>query len=52
MYLLVTAGTATNKQLLPADPVRLPALGTEVPLVSFFVLSPIFSMLLPFYVLI
>jgi uncharacterized protein YjbI with pentapeptide repeats len=45
------AGTATNKQLLLADPVKLPALGTEVPLVSFFVLSPIFFVLLHFYVL-
>ncbi len=51
LYLLVTAGTATNKQLLLADPVKLPALGTEVPLVSFFVLSPIFFVLLHFYVL-
>ena len=51
LYLLVTAGTATNKQLLLAEPIKLPALGTEVPLVSFFVLSPIFFVLLHFYVL-
>jgi len=51
LYLLVTAGTATDKQLLLADPLKLPALGTDVPLVSFFVLSPIFFVLLQIYVL-
>lgn len=51
LYLIVTAGTATPKQLLLADPVKLPALGTDVPLVSFFVLSPIFFVLLQIYVL-
>jgi uncharacterized protein YjbI with pentapeptide repeats len=51
LYLLVTAGTATNKQLLLAEPIKLPALGTEVPLVSFFVISPILFVLLQFYVL-
>lgn len=51
LYLLVAAGTATPKQLLLADPVKLPALGTDVPLVSFFILSPIFFVLLQFYVL-
>src|SRR5277367_307999 len=51
LYLLVTAGTASNKQLLLAEPVKLPALGTEVPLVSFFLLSPIFFVLLQIYVL-
>ena len=51
LYLLVTAGTASDKQLLLADPVKLPALGTDVPLVSFFLLSPVFFVLLQIYVL-
>lgn len=51
LYLLVSAGTATNKQLLLAEPVKLPALGTEVPLVAFFVISPLLFIFLQFYVL-
>jgi uncharacterized protein YjbI with pentapeptide repeats len=51
LYLLVSAGTATNKQLLLEESIKLPALGTEVPLKAFFVISPILFVLLQFYVL-
>jgi uncharacterized protein YjbI with pentapeptide repeats len=51
LYLLVSAGTATNKQLLLAEPLKLPALGSDVPLVSFFIISPILFFLLHIYVL-
>ncbi|WP_038953063.1 pentapeptide repeat-containing protein [Bradyrhizobium japonicum] len=51
LYLLVSAGTATDKQLLLEESVKLPALGTEVPLRAFFVISPILFVLLQFYVL-
>lgn len=51
LYLLVAAGTATHKQLLLEEGLKLPALGTDVPLFWFFVLSPILFVLLHVYVL-
>jgi uncharacterized protein YjbI with pentapeptide repeats/uncharacterized protein (DUF2235 family) len=52
LYLLVAAGTTNHRQLLLQDSFKLPALGTDVPLVWFFALSPIIFVLLHFYVLI
>jgi uncharacterized protein YjbI with pentapeptide repeats len=51
LYLLVAAGTATHRQLLLEEPLKLPALGSDVPLVWFFLVSPALFVLLHFYVL-
>jgi uncharacterized protein YjbI with pentapeptide repeats len=51
LYLLVATGTASHRQLLLEEGLKLPALGTEVPLFWFFVLSPALLILLHFYVL-
>lgn len=51
LYLLVAAGTATHRQLLLEEPLKLPALGSDVPLVWFFLISPALFVLLHFYML-
>jgi uncharacterized protein YjbI with pentapeptide repeats len=51
LYLLVAAGTATHRQLLLEEPLKLPALGSDVPLVWFFLVSPVLFVLLHFYLL-
>ena len=39
LYLVVTAGTVTHRQLLLEDPVKLPVLNIDLPLVGFFFLA-------------
>lgn len=51
LYLLIAAGTATHRQLLSAEPLKLPVLGSDVPLVWFFVISPALLVILHFYLL-
>jgi uncharacterized protein YjbI with pentapeptide repeats len=51
LYLLVAAGTANHRQILLEEGLKLPALGTDVPLFWFFVLSPALFVLLHIYVL-
>jgi cytochrome b subunit of formate dehydrogenase len=51
LYLLITTGTATHRQLFLEAPVKLPALNIDLPLYSFFVLAPILFVLLHLYVL-
>src|SRR5262245_26794992 len=52
LYLLVAAGTANHRQIFLEEGLKLPALGTDVPLFWFFVLSPLLFVLLHVYVLI
>src|SRR5882724_7076364 len=51
LYLLVATGTLNDRQILLAEPLKLPVLGSDVPLLWFFVLSPAIFVLLHVYVL-
>jgi hypothetical protein len=52
LYLVITAGTITHRQLLVEDPVKLPVLNIDLPLVGFFFLAPILFVVVHVYVLI
>ena len=52
LYLVIAAGTVTHRQLLLEDPVKLPVLNIELPLVGFFFLAPILFVIFHAYVLI
>jgi len=52
LYLLTAAATVTHRQLLLAEPVKLPVLNIDLPLVGFFFLAPILFVILHAYVLI
>ena len=52
LYLLVAAATITHRQLFLAEPVKLPVLNIELPLVGFFFLTPILYVVFHAYVLI
>jgi uncharacterized protein YjbI with pentapeptide repeats len=52
LYLAVAAGTVTDRQLLREDPIKLPALSVDLPLVGFFFLTPILLLVFHAYVLI
>lgn len=41
LYLVIAAGTITHKQLFLEDPIKLPVLNIDLPLVGFFFLAPI-----------
>jgi uncharacterized protein YjbI with pentapeptide repeats len=51
LYLLITATTVTQRQLLLAEPVKLPVLNIDLPLWGFFFLAPILFVILHAYVL-
>jgi hypothetical protein len=51
LYLLIAATTVTQKQLLLAEPVKLPVLNIELPLWGFFFLAPILFVILHVYTL-
>jgi len=51
LYLLIAAATVEHRQLLFADPVRLPVLSIDLPIWGFFVLAPILFVLFHSYVL-
>src|SRR5215468_11722810 len=51
LYLLIATSTATHRQLLLEEPLKLPALNIDLPLYWFFILAPILFVLLHFYVL-
>ena len=40
LYLVIVAGNVTHRQLLLADPIKLPALNVEMPFVGFFFVAP------------
>jgi uncharacterized protein YjbI with pentapeptide repeats len=50
LYLIIATGTATHRQLLFAEPFKLPALNIDLPLFWFFVLGPILFVLFHLYV--
>jgi uncharacterized protein YjbI with pentapeptide repeats len=52
LYLVVAAGAVTHRQLLLEDPVKLPILNIDLPLVGYFFLTPILFLVLHIYVLI
>ena len=51
LYLVVSAGTVTHRQLLLEDPVKLPVLNIDLPLYGFFFLAPILFVTFHVYVL-
>ncbi len=51
LYLVIAAGTVTHRQLLLEDPIKLPILNIELPLVGFFFLAPILFVIFHAYVL-
>jgi uncharacterized protein YjbI with pentapeptide repeats len=51
LYLLVAATTVTQKQLLLAEPVKLPVLNIDLPLWGFFFLAPILFVIFHLYTL-
>ena len=52
LYLVIAAGTVTHRQLFLEDPVKLPVLNIDLPLVGFFFLAPILFVVFHAYVLI
>jgi uncharacterized protein YjbI with pentapeptide repeats len=51
LYLLIAVTTVTHRQLLLAEPLKLPVLNIDLPLWGFFFLAPILFVLLHIYVL-
>ena len=51
LYLVIAAGTVTHRQLFLEDPVKLPDLNIDLPLVGFFFLAPILFVIFHTYVL-
>ena len=52
LYLVVAASAVTHRQLLLEDPIKLPALNVDLPLIGFFFLTPILFVAFHVYVLI
>ena len=50
-YLLIAAGSVTHRDLLFENPIKLPFLNVELPLVGFFVLAPLLFLIVHTYVL-
>jgi uncharacterized protein YjbI with pentapeptide repeats len=51
LYLVVAAGTVTHRQLFLEDPIKLPVLNIDLPMVGFFFLAPILFVVFHVYVL-
>src|SRR3954447_5112038 len=51
LYLLTAATTVTDRQLLVAEPVKLPLLNIDLPLWGFFFLAPVLFVVFHAYVL-
>ena len=51
MYFAITALTTTHRMLLLNTPQKLPVIGMEVPLLPFYVIAPMFYVVIHFYVL-
>jgi hypothetical protein len=51
-YLAVAAGAVTHKNLFFENPVKLPFLGIELPLVAFFALAPLIFVVVHAYTLV
>ena len=50
-YFLIAAGSVTHRDLLFENPIKLPFLNVELPLVGFFVLAPLLFLIVHAYVL-
>lgn len=51
LYLVIAAGTTTHRQLLVEEPVKLPVLNIDLPLLGFFVLAPALFVIFHAYVM-
>lgn len=51
LYLAISAGAVTHKDLFLERPVKLPFLGVDLPLTGFFALGPVLFLILHIYVL-
>src|SRR5690242_8447559 len=51
LYLAIAAGAVTHKDLFFENPVKLPFLNVELPLIGFFVLGPLLFLIVHTYVL-
>ena len=51
LYLVITVGSVTHRNLLFESPVKLPFLGVELPLLGFFILGPAIFLIVHAYVL-
>jgi uncharacterized protein YjbI with pentapeptide repeats len=51
LYLVIAAGTVTHRQLFLEDPVKLPVLNIDLPMVGFFFLAPVLFVAFNIYVL-
>jgi hypothetical protein len=51
LYLLIAVGSVTHRDLFLEDPVKLPFLNVDLPLVGFFVLGPLLFLIVHAYVL-
>jgi len=52
LYLVVAAGNVSHRQLFLEEPIRLPVLNIDLPLVGFFLLAPVLFVIFHAYVLI
>ena len=50
-YLIVTVGSVTHRQLLLEDPIRLPLLSVDLPMIAFFVVAPILFLIFHIYLM-
>jgi hypothetical protein len=51
LYLVIAAGTVTHRQLFLEEPVKLPVLNIDMPMIGFFFLAPILFVVFHVYVL-
>src|SRR5262249_21315989 len=51
LYLVIAAGTVTKLQLLLLDPIKLPVLNVDLPLVGFYSLAPVLFVIFHAYLL-
>jgi uncharacterized protein YjbI with pentapeptide repeats len=52
LYLVIAAGGTTHRKLFLEEPVRLPALNIDLPLVGFFLIAPLLFVIFHAYVLV
>jgi hypothetical protein len=50
LYLLIAFGSVTHRNLFLEDPIKLPLLNVDLPLVGFFVVAPLVLLIFHFYV--
>jgi hypothetical protein len=51
LYLAIAAGTATHRMLFLEEPLNLPVLNIKLPLLGFYILTPVIFVVLHFYML-